>query len=114
MASFEPLTGSRIPDQSDGPLGGLQISNSIRDIADNTHPRFANNSERDSKFAAWAAVPGNAMVDGLHCTVAGFDQIYRAGQWRGTAPQTQSTSAIVDITTHLSSLALMTLAVADP
>lgn len=67
---IEPLIGAHVPDQSDGPLGGLQTGNAVRDIVPYTVPRFANAATRDAKYATWVAA-GNTLVDGMFCyTVA--------------------------------------------
>lgn len=82
MPGTEPLTGARIPTQSDGPLGGLQISNGITDLAPNTIPNFATASDRDTAFAAWvAAKAGRTMRAGLYCTVAGRLQTRVGSAW---------------------------------
>lgn len=77
----EPLTGARKPAQSDGPLGGLQISNAVDDLAPVTVPYFATASARDTAFANWVAA-GHAMRDGLHCYVSSIgDLVYQGGVW---------------------------------
>lgn len=77
----EPLTGARKPEQSDGPLGGLQISHAVDDLAPLTDPYFATTSARDTAFSNWVAA-GHTMRDGLHCYVSGIgDLVYQGGQW---------------------------------
>lgn len=77
----EALTGARKPEQTDGPLGGVQISNAVDDLARYTRPEFTSNAARDAAFAAWDALPGNTMHRGLRCTVAGVPQIYTGSGW---------------------------------
>lgn len=76
----EPLTGARVPEQSDGPLGGVQISNAARDLAGFTVPRFSTNTARDAAYAAWVT-SGKTMANGLLCTVGGRPQQYRGSTW---------------------------------
>lgn len=85
MASIEPLTGATIYDNSDAALGGQQSGDVVTDLAPFTIPYFATNAVRDTKFAAWVAA-GNTMRNGLHCNVAGHDQVYRDGKWRPVGP----------------------------
>lgn len=84
MVAIEPLTGARVPEQSDGPLGGLQAGNAVKDLADNTIPRFASGSARNTAYAAWVTA-GGTMVAGLHCTVAGQLMRYDGTAWRYAA-----------------------------
>lgn len=85
----EPLTGARKPEQSDGPLGGLQISNAIDDLAPLTVAPFNTVADRDAAFSFWVA-NGHAMRDLLRCSVSGVgDQVYLSGAWvtvGGTVP----------------------------
>jgi hypothetical protein len=79
LSGTEPLTGARIPTQTDGPLGGLQIANATTDIAPATVPYFATASARDTAFSAWVAA-GHTMRNGLHCHVQGIgDMEYAVG-----------------------------------
>lgn len=78
----EPLTGARKPEQTDGPLGGLQISNLADDLAPFEIPYFATASARDTAFADWVSA-GHAMRDGLHCYVESLgDQVYVNSGWQ--------------------------------
>lgn len=90
MATTEPLTGARVPDQSDGPLGGLQITNAITDLAPHTIPSFANATARDAAYAAWVAA-GGTMSHRLHCTVAA-----RLLRYTGTAWQSVGNPPVVN------------------
>lgn len=81
MSATEPLTGARIPTQSDGPLGGLQIANAISDIADETTPYFTSASARDTAYSAWVA-NGHSMRNGLQCFVSGIGRMmYLSSGW---------------------------------
>lgn len=64
----EPLTGARIPDLSFSPNIPQDMSNGIRDLADNTVPQFTSTGSRDSAYSAWVS-SGYAMRDGLMCVV---------------------------------------------
>lgn len=78
MSALEPLTGARIPTQSDGPLGGLQIANAVTDIADNTIPFFTTTSARDTAYNAWVTA-GGTMRNSLVCAVGDLLYKYRVG-----------------------------------
>lgn len=80
MATTEPLTGARIPSDSDSPLGGTAIARAIQDLADETVPSFATSGARDTAYANWVA-SGKTMRDGLCCVVGGQFQMYRSGSW---------------------------------
>lgn len=77
----EPLTGARKPEQTDGPLGGLQISNAVDDLAEYAYPRFATTAARDTAYAAWVAA-GGTMADGMVCSAGGLLYRYKSGAWR--------------------------------
>jgi hypothetical protein len=76
-----PLTGARYPSDQDNPLGGTVIGWSVTDLEDNTIPRFATGGERDTAYANWAALPGNAIAAGMHCTVGGRLQRHNGTTW---------------------------------
>lgn len=78
----EPLTGARKPEQTDGPLGGLQISNAVDDLAPLVLPYFTTNSNRDAAFTDWVTA-GHTMRDGLQCWLAGSgrQEYTTAGGW---------------------------------
>lgn len=80
MATTEPLTGARVPQQSDGPLGGLQIANAVNDLAPVTLPRFTSTAARDIAYTNWVNA-GHTLVDGMVCTAAGVLYEYKSGAW---------------------------------
>lgn len=77
-----PLGALPHPDVDDAPNGPLQITNLAEALQSQIFPRFGSVSDRNAAFAAWVA-EGNTMVNGLHCNVAGSDQVYQNGAWRG-------------------------------
>jgi hypothetical protein len=81
----EPLTNARIPEQSDGPLGGLQIGYAVKDLAKFTIPRYATSAARDTAFAAWVT-QGGVMTSGLYSDVNGNIEVYRSGTWQRVNP----------------------------
>lgn len=88
----EPLTGARVPQQSDGPLGGLQITNAIDDVAPLMLHHFADASARDTAWSNWStANSGAAIPDGAHCYLTNPGDFYDryGGAWhrRGRATQ---------------------------
>lgn len=99
----EPLTGARKPEETDGPLGGLQISNLADDLAPDTIPYFTTASARDTAFSNWVSA-GHSMRNGLHCYVSGIgDQVYVSGSWQKLVP-TQPTRGIAAFTLDNSGL----------
>lgn len=88
----EPLTGSRIPDSSFAPNIPQDISNAVRDLADDTVPRYANASARDAAFASWVAL-GKTIQEGqlsftqndkrywryTNTSVSGWSWVYAGG-----------------------------------
>jgi hypothetical protein len=108
----EPLTDTRIPEQSDGPLGGIQIANAVLDLAPHTIPDFNTTGARDSAFSAWVTA-GNAMRDGLHCSVDGATMEYRDGAWRGMGSRAYR-QITANTSTHLVTADVMTLTIPDP
>lgn len=84
MATTEPLTGARIPTDSDGPLGGSQIARAIQDIADETLPRYTTSGARDTAYANWVAA-GHTMYQGLHCVVNGRLNRFNGSSWETVA-----------------------------
>jgi hypothetical protein len=76
----EPLTGARYPAASASPNVPQDLQNAVTDLADNTIPRFATTTARDSAYASWVAA-GGAMAAGLHCTVAGRLYRYTGSAW---------------------------------
>jgi hypothetical protein len=78
----DPLTGARWPDIGDNADVSLYIHNAVADLSPTAIPYFPNVTARNTAFAAWVA-GGKTMREGLHCNVAGSDQVYQAGAWRG-------------------------------
>jgi hypothetical protein len=66
LAHTSPLTASRIADLADAPNGPQAFSNMVLDLEDNTVPRFATASARDSAYTAWIGA-GNSWSSGLLC-----------------------------------------------
>jgi hypothetical protein len=62
----DPLTGSRYPASSDSPNVAQYIQNAVMDLSDNTIPRFATTTARDSAYAAYVTA-GGVMADGMVC-----------------------------------------------
>lgn len=95
MVAIEPLTGARIPEQSDGPLGGLQTGNAVKDLASFSVPRFATLSERDAKYAAFV-VAGGVIKNGMICWAdtpgCFYDRI--GGVWKPRADVVYNTTAL--------------------
>jgi hypothetical protein len=81
----EPLTNARMPENSDAPSGGAQITAAVKDLASFTLPRFTTTSARNTAYTQWVT-EGGTMVDGLHCAVDGETQVYRDGGWWRLAP----------------------------
>lgn len=81
----EPLTNARMPEQSDAPTGGLQITNAVKDLAPFTLPRFTTTAARNTAFGQWVTA-GGTMVNGMHCVVNGETQVYRSGAWEPLVP----------------------------
>jgi hypothetical protein len=89
----EPRTGARKPEQTDGPLGGRQISNAIDDLAPYTVPYYATTAARDSAHADWVTA-GGTMRDGLPAAVSGIGLMeYQSGAWK-TVATTANISAL--------------------
>ena len=74
----DPLTGARMPEQTDGPLGGLQISNVVKDLRSATVPRFASASAGDTALAN----AGIGATDGMVRGIGGLGIQTRLGTWR--------------------------------
>src|SRR5437763_1496766 len=70
MASTDPISGARIGDMNDGPLGGLYLAQIITDLRDKVLPRFTTQSARDAAYAA----AGVTVKNGMSCWTddAGF------------------------------------------
>lgn len=83
------LTGARKPEQNDGPLGGLQISNAVDDLSPATIPSFATQAARNTQYGAWVAA-GGTMRKGLKSHTQADDRYWRydgsAWQYAGGAP----------------------------
>ena len=94
----DPLTASRYPSSNAAPNVAQDIQNAVFDLSDNTIPRFATTTARDTAFTAWTN-SGGVLVDGLHCHVTGVgDQVRINGQW-WTVPRLQygQTSASISL-----------------
>lgn len=79
-----PLSGIPIPTNTAASADIIAIvGNLARYIDSRITPRFANVGVRNTAYDAWVAA-GNTMTDGLTCTVAGVENVYRGGVWRGT------------------------------
>jgi hypothetical protein len=83
---LEPRTGARKPVQeTDGPLGGRQISNVVTDLAPYVAPYYATTADRDSAHVDWVT-DGGVMRDGLLARVGGIGLMeYVSSQWRTVA-----------------------------
>lgn len=83
MATTDPLTGARIGDQNDAPLGGLYESQIVKQLAPYVVPRFANATERNNAFALWVAQDpaNNVMTQGLRAYMEddGRDWVWDGG-----------------------------------
>lgn len=77
----EPLTGARLPFDSDAPLGGTQISRAITDLASFTNPRFDSSAARDAAYSAFVA-RGGVMKDGMQCAVGSVQYARAGGTWQ--------------------------------
>jgi hypothetical protein len=76
-----PRTGYRKPEQSDGPLGGVQIGNLASDVEPDTAPYFATTAARDAAHADFVTA-GGVMRDGLLARVNGIGLMqYVGGSW---------------------------------
>ena len=82
----DPLTASRYPDSTDSPNVAQYIQNAVMDLSDNTIPRFATTTARDSAYSAYVSA-GGAMANGMTCWCdspgAYFDRIGGAWVQRG-------------------------------
>lgn len=89
-----PLAGLPYPGDpaTTPPNGPAQIAALARAVEAIGIPSYANAGARNAAYAAWVAA-GNTMRDGLHCNVAGIDQVYRSGKWRGTTTTSFSTGS---------------------
>lgn len=85
MAGTDPLTGARLGDMNDGPLGGLYLAGVVNDLAPFTIPSFGTATARNVAFQAWVQA-GNTMRKGLHCAVDGVTQRYDGTTWRYLEP----------------------------
>lgn len=75
MATTEALTGARIPQDSDAPLGGTQISRAINDLASYALPRYGTTAARDAAYAA----KGATLAQGMSCMVGARLYTYDGG-----------------------------------
>lgn len=82
MAGTDPLTGARLGDMNDGPLGGLYLAEVVDDLSSFTIPRFATVADRDTAYQAWVTA-GHTMVDGMTCwcDVPGARYERVGGEW---------------------------------
>lgn len=62
----DPLTGSRYPSGNDAANIAQYFQNAVTDLADNTIPRFATTTARDTAYAAYVAA-GGSMANGMTC-----------------------------------------------
>lgn len=106
------LTSTRYPASSAAPNVPQDIQNAVLDLEDNTIPAFTTTAARDTAYTNWTAA-GNAMRDGLTCSVGGYAQIYRSGSWHGVGSVMYSTTT-VDTTLYTASHTVMTQSVPDP
>lgn len=82
----DPLTGARIGDQSDAPLGGLYLGELVREIRSYLVPRFSNASARDAAYSAWVA-DGGTMTKGLLCFMLDDSRVWKYdGGWTWANP----------------------------
>lgn len=82
----DPLTGSRYPASSAAPNVNGDIQNAVMDLADNTIPRFASTSARDTAYANWVT-GGGTMANGLVCAVTNMLYMYDTSAWRELGPR---------------------------
>lgn len=77
-----PLTGARLGEQNDAPLGGLYLAQVVNQLSPYTIVPFANAATRDAAYAAWVQA-GNQMRDGLLCYMLTDGRIWRysGGRW---------------------------------
>lgn len=81
----EPRTGARKPEQSDGPLGGRQISNAVDDLSPFVAPYYDTTADRDSAHVDWVT-EGHTLTDGMLARVNGIGLMeYVDGVWRPVA-----------------------------
>lgn len=109
----EILTGARYPAASAVPNVNQDIQNAVQDLADNTVPNFTTAAARNTAFSSWVTA-GNAMRDGLVCTVAGVPQVYRSSQWRGVSTLVYSGAAYTGAATAATFTTFVTVTVPDP
>jgi hypothetical protein len=77
----EPRTGARKPEQTDGPLGGRQISNAVDDLAPFVAPYYNTTADRDSAHVDWVT-EGHTLTDGMLARVNGIGLMeYVNGEW---------------------------------
>lgn len=74
----DPLTGSRYPAASAAPNVAQDLQNAVLDLADNTIPRFATTSARDSAYTSYGTL-SNGMSCWCDSPGAYFDRIN--GAW---------------------------------
>ena len=89
----EPRTGARKPEQSDGPLGGVQIGNAVGDLAPFVAPYYATTAARDAAHADYVT-NGGTLTDGMLARVNGIGLMeYQSGSWK-TVATTANISAL--------------------
>jgi hypothetical protein len=81
LMANDPWTGARLGADTDAPLGGSFIAESVNQLGTWTVPGFASTADRDAALAGWVA-NGNTVVDLMRCTVAGVgEQVRVSGVW---------------------------------
>ena len=94
-----PLTGARLGQNSDNPLGGMFLAQVVNELSPYTIPHFDNAAARDAAYAAWVAA-GNAMRNGLQSFTENDQRYWRYGSspagWKyaGGAPPPIIASAV--------------------
>lgn len=73
----DPLTGARLGDMNDGPLGGLYLAEVVSELRAFVTPRFATDTARDAAYTA----AGVAVVDGMKAVSNGREFLRRSGTW---------------------------------
>lgn len=77
----EPRTGARKPEQTDGPLGGVQIGNAVADLAPHVAPYYDTTADRDSAHVDYVT-EGHTLTDGMPARVNNIGLMqYVNGTW---------------------------------
>lgn len=117
----DPLTGTDYPASNYAPNIAQFFQDVVLGLADNTIPRFATTTERDTAYTAHVAA-GGVMEDGMVCFVGGLFYERAGGVWTsrpGLKPQgllhgttTQSipndTYTVVNLNTQVRAVGLTT------